>query len=130
VLTTACDVAIRCRSAVAWTGSTAARAAAPRRTESAGERLRHLTCKKIGERLFDARDRAGLTLRALGEKAGVSWSTISAIEKGRQAATVETTEGLAVALGVRPCWLAFGEGSLRTLRQGGARRSAANPVAP
>ena len=89
-----------------------------------------LTCKKIGERLFDARDRAGLTLRALGEKAGVSWSTISAIEKGRQAATVETTERLAMALGVRPCWLAFGEGSLRGQRQaGGERRSKAGAEA-
>lgn len=81
-----------------------------------------LTCRKIGERLFDARDRAGLTLRALGERAGVSWSTISAIEKGRQAATVETTERLAMALGVRPCWLAFGEGSLRGQRQNRSSR--------
>lgn len=89
-----------------------------------------LTCKNIGERLFDARDRAGLTLRALGQKAGVSWSTIGAIEKGRQAATVETTERLAVALGVRPCWLAFGEGTLRGQRQEArTRKSASNTEA-
>lgn len=70
-----------------------------------------LACEKLGERLFEARDRAGLTLRELGQRAGVSWSTISAIEKGKQSATVETSERLAVALGVRASWLAFGEGS-------------------
>ncbi len=69
-----------------------------------------LACTKLGDRLSDARDRAGLTLRELGQRAGVSWSTISAIEKGNQSATVETAERLAVALGVRASWLAFGEG--------------------
>lgn len=76
-----------------------------------------LACEKLGERLFEARDRAGLTLRELGQRAGVSWSTISAIEKGKQSATVETSERLAVALGVRASWLAFGEGSERIRRR-------------
>ena len=75
-----------------------------------------LACEKLGERLFDARDRAGLTLRELGQRSGVSWSSISAIEKGRQSATVETIERLAFALGVRPSWLAFGEGRGRAAR--------------
>ena len=69
-----------------------------------------LTCEKLGERLFEARDRAGFTLRELGQRSGVSWSSISAIEKGRQSATAETVERLAIALNVRPAWLAFGEG--------------------
>ena len=69
-----------------------------------------LACEKLGERLFEARDRAGFTLRELGQRSGVSWSSISAIEKGRQSATVETIERLALALNVRPAWLAFGEG--------------------
>ena len=56
-----------------------------------------LACEKLGERLFEARDRAGLTLRELGQRSGVSWSSISAIEKGRQSATVETIERLALA---------------------------------
>ena len=60
-----------------------------------------LACEKLGERLFEARDRAGLTLRELGQRSGVSWSSISAIEKGRQSATVETIERIALALGVR-----------------------------
>lgn len=85
-----------------------------------------LACAKLGERLFEARDRAGLTLRELGQKAGVSWSTISAIEKGNQSAMAETIERLAVALGVRPCWLAFGEGSERIRR----RLPAKGPVEP
>lgn len=75
-----------------------------------------LACEKLGERLFEARDRAGLTLRELGQRSGVSWSSISAIEKGRQSATVETIERLALALGVRPSWVAFGEGRGRVAR--------------
>lgn len=76
-----------------------------------------LACAQLGERLFEARDRAGVTLRELGQRAGVSWSSISAIEKGKQSATAETIERLAIALGVRPCWLAFGEGSERIRRR-------------
>ncbi len=75
-----------------------------------------LACEKLGERIFEARDRAGLTLRELGQRSGVSWSSISAIEKGRQSATVETIERLALALGVRPSWVAFGEGRGRAAR--------------
>ena len=75
-----------------------------------------LACEKLGERLFEARDRAGFTLRELGQRSGVSWSSISAIEKGRQSATVETIERLALALGVRPSWVAFGEGRGRAAR--------------
>lgn len=76
-----------------------------------------LACAKLGERLFEARDRAGVTLRELGQRAGVSWSTISAIEKGKQSAMVETVERLAAALGVRPSWLAFGVGSEKLRRR-------------
>ncbi len=75
-----------------------------------------LACEKLGERLFEARDRAGFTLRELGQRSGVSWSSISAIEKGRQSATAETVERLAIALNVRPAWLAFGEGRGRLRR--------------
>lgn len=85
-----------------------------------------LACAKLGDRLAEARDRAGLTLRELGQRAGVSWSTISAIEKGKQSATVETAERLAAALGVRASWLAFGEGGGR-LRK---RKQTAAPVQP
>ena len=76
-----------------------------------------LACEKLGERLFEARDRAGFTLRELGQRSGVSWSSISAIEKGRQSATAETVERLAIALNVRAAWLAFGEGSQRIHRR-------------
>ena len=76
-----------------------------------------LACAKLGERLFEARDRAGLTLRELGQMSGISWSSISAIERGKHSATAETIERLAVALGVRPCWLAFGERCERNRRR-------------
>lgn len=85
-----------------------------------------LACANLGNRLYEARDRAGLTLRDLGQRAGVSWSTISAIEKGKQSATVETIERLALALSVRPSWLAFGEGSERGRRGGVARLTGAS----
>lgn len=76
-----------------------------------------LACANLGDRLYEARDSAGLTLRELGQRVGVSWSTISAIEKEKQSATVETVERLLVALGVRASWLAFGEGrDNRTVR--------------
>ena len=92
-----------------------------------------LACAKLGDRLAEARDRAGLTLRELGQRAGVSWSTISAIEKGKQSATVETAERLAVALGVRASWLAFGEEGGRVGRAQHARPQAgatADELAP
>jgi len=47
---------------------------------------------------------------ALAKRSGVSNATINDIEKGRQLPAVDTVERLARALGVRPCWLAFGEG--------------------
>ena len=41
-----------------------------------------LACEKLGERLFEARDRAGLTLRELGQRSGVSWWKMGAANKG------------------------------------------------
>lgn len=69
-----------------------------------------LSCAKLGDRLFAVRKEAGLGLLALGKKAGVAHMTISAIEKGRQMPAADTIERLARALGVSPCWLAFGMG--------------------
>jgi XRE family transcriptional regulator, regulator of sulfur utilization len=46
------------------------------------------------------RKRRGLSLRALGKRAGVGYVTIFRLEKGRISPTVATLEKLAVALGI------------------------------
>jgi transcriptional regulator with XRE-family HTH domain len=46
------------------------------------------------------RQRRGLSLRRLGERAGVSYVTIAKIESGRMSPTVATLEKLARALGI------------------------------
>jgi len=63
----------------------------------------------IGKRLFDTRERAQLTVRALAEAAKVSTTTIIDTEKGRRVPGADTLERLAVALHVEPCWLAYGD---------------------
>jgi transcriptional regulator with XRE-family HTH domain len=62
----------------------------------------------IGKRLFEARKRAELTVRALGEAAKVSPSTITEIEQAHHIPRADIIERLAYALRVDPGWLAFG----------------------
>lgn len=69
-----------------------------------------LTSEKLGERLFEARQAAGLGMRKLSQLAHVGEATINDIEKGRHGASTDTVERLAIALGVRPAWLAYGDG--------------------
>lgn len=64
----------------------------------------------IGKRLYLARSKRDMTMRELGSKAGVSDATVNYIEKGTQKPTADTIEGLARALDVDPCWLAYGTG--------------------
>lgn len=47
------------------------------------------------------RERRGLSVRALAERAGVSYVTVVRIETGRLSPTVATLEKLAEALGIR-----------------------------
>lgn len=69
-----------------------------------------MACAQLGARLFAVRKAARLSMLALAKRSGVSSATINDIEKGRQMPAVDTVERLARALGVRPCWLAFGDG--------------------
>lgn len=69
-----------------------------------------MRCSQLGQRLYWARDRAGLTQRALASLSRVAATTIKDIEKERQVPAADTIERLADALKVRACWLAFGEG--------------------
>lgn len=70
-----------------------------------------MDCEQLGARLSQARQEAGLSVRGLAAKCGVSSSTIGYIEQGRQYPTVETLERIARALGVSACWLAYGIGT-------------------
>jgi transcriptional regulator with XRE-family HTH domain len=64
----------------------------------------------VAERLAYARTTGGLSLRQIAEAAGVSRQTVLLIERGHNEPLISTVEALAVALGVSPGWLAFGEG--------------------
>ena len=64
----------------------------------------------ISSRLKSARQAAPLTMAALGSKLDPARSRklIHEWEKGRCEPSLATIEQLAAALGVSPCWLAFG----------------------
>jgi phage repressor protein C with HTH and peptisase S24 domain len=71
----------------------------------------------LGERLRFARDRAGLSQKALAFKAGVSQQLISKIEKNAAAGS-STASRLARACGVPTDWLAEGVGSPDAVGEG------------
>ncbi len=64
----------------------------------------------FADRLRLSRERSGLSMRALSAAAGVSVQAWSNAESGKVVPRVDTAERMAVALGVAPSWLAFGEG--------------------
>ena len=61
-------------------------------------------------RLQQARERSGLSMRTVSTAAGVSVQAWSNAEAGKVVPRVDTAERMAVALGVAPSWLGFGEG--------------------
>lgn len=63
-----------------------------------------------GARLRQKRTELGTSLRELADAAGVSFETIRKVENGEVDPRLDTCERIAVALGVSPCWLAFGVG--------------------
>ena len=64
----------------------------------------------LGDRLKGERERAGLNQTELGRRIDVDQSTISKVERGLMGLTLEAAVAAAALLGVRPCWLLFGEG--------------------
>lgn len=66
--------------------------------------------RSFGQRLRERRAELGLSLRELGQRAGVSAQAIVHAEADRSLPKVDTLEALAQALGVSPCWLAYGQG--------------------
>ncbi|MBL9006002.1 MAG: helix-turn-helix transcriptional regulator [Myxococcales bacterium] len=65
----------------------------------------------LSRRFRLARERRGLTLRALAAASGCQYSTIVAIESAGRMPQITTIEILARSLGVSPGWLAYGEGA-------------------
>jgi XRE family transcriptional regulator, regulator of sulfur utilization len=63
-----------------------------------------------GQRLRQLRVERALSLRALGERSGVAFATINALENGHRPARLVTIRKLAEALGVEPTELMKGEG--------------------
>ncbi len=63
------------------------------------------------QRVREARERSGLSMRTLSSAAGVSVQAWSNAEAGKALPRVDTCERMAVALGVAPRWLAYGEGN-------------------
>lgn len=63
-----------------------------------------------GARVTQLRGHQGMSLRGLGEAAGLSATAIQNIEADAKP-SVATVEALARALSCSPCWLAFGEGT-------------------
>lgn len=77
---------------------------------------------EIGEamarRLRAARDEAGLTVRELAERADISHQTVVTYEAGGGGvAKLDTIKAIADVLGVRPGWLAYGDGPRRKKEQ-------------
>jgi transcriptional regulator with XRE-family HTH domain len=58
--------------------------------------------KKTGEKIRALREDAGLSQEALAHEAGVSWSTIQAVEAGNRKPIKVTLNAIAKALGVKP----------------------------
>lgn len=62
-------------------------------------------------RLRSARSASGLSIRALAEKVGLTHQSIVAYEAGKGGgARLDMASALADAIGVSPCWLAYGRG--------------------
>lgn len=71
----------------------------------------NLTGMSIPDRLKQARKFAGLTQRALAEKAGITQATVSDLERGLARSSVHLVK-MAIICGVRPQWLAEGSGEM------------------
>ena len=63
-----------------------------------------------GQRLRELRVQRALSLRALGERSGVSFATINNLENGNRPARLVTIRKLAEALEVEPKELMKGDG--------------------
>lgn len=68
------------------------------------------TYKEAGKRVSERRKALNMSLRTVGEAAGISYQTVKLIESGDSIPKVDSLHRLAIALDVAPCWLAYGVG--------------------
>ena len=61
--------------------------------------------ERLALRLFEERQRHGISQESLAENAGLHRTYVGAIERGAANASLETVEKLALALDVSPCAL-------------------------
>lgn len=81
-----------------------------------------------GQRLRQAREAKGLSMRALGRVAGCTVASISLLEAGGSVALLSTCEDLAKALAVAPGWIAYGVGQGPAAREpSGSKRPGSSP---
>jgi transcriptional regulator with XRE-family HTH domain len=64
----------------------------------------------MGQRLKQARQHSGMTIRELGALAGIASSVVVDTENGKRIPRADTVERMAWALKLSACWLAYGEG--------------------
>ncbi len=74
-------------------------------------------CGELAQRLRQARTARTLSTRRLGRDSGTSDTTVRLTETGETVPNIANVEAMAVALGVSPCWLAFGVGTPPALVQ-------------
>ncbi|KAA9157947.1 helix-turn-helix transcriptional regulator [Amycolatopsis acidicola] len=68
----------------------------------APDSARNETTRQFGERVRARRDRLGLTQERLAERAGMHWSNVGHIERGRRNLSMENILRLAAALECTP----------------------------
>jgi transcriptional regulator with XRE-family HTH domain len=61
--------------------------------------------RSVGRNIRRTRQEAGLTKKALAERAGLHWTVVVAYEGGHGVPILESFVKIAVALGVSPCAL-------------------------
>ena len=64
---------------------------------------------RLGENIKAYREKAGLSLRALAEEVGVTYSTISRYENGKATPRYDTLKQIARALGVDSVYYLYGD---------------------
>ncbi len=71
-------------------------------------------CEKIGKRIYEARNQAGMKQETLSKKAGISQATMSNIENGVFNLRLKTLYKIAEALNVSVTWI-LGEDTFKEL---------------
>lgn len=70
-----------------------------------------MLCAGLPQRLRSAREALSLSMREIGRRSDTSATLVSSAESGATMPNLAKLEALAKALGVSPCWLAYGVGA-------------------